>query len=386
MAYRFNPPPNWPITEPGWKPPAGWQPDPEWGPAPEGWEFWVDDSQSQTTEATQVTQAEPSAPEAPQPPTQVQSSAPASEAPNLAQAPEAPSAADSYAYSGTGSSNLAQSAPSATELPSWQANGSSTAFPEQPQKGILARFWWVGCIILIVLALLIAAIALIGSFFFSRDDGGEAQPADPAPTQSASASASDPSPSASDPTTDPGSTDSPSPSASPSSSDSSSVSPTPSESASSASPNAGGNGTVLPGPKLGPNPVSHEITTYRGKAKLTISMEWIPNDQVEAKLGDNVQPAGNGQYLKVVSQLEVTDGEVFNNPTEPVITTPYGGVIDYSSEVFGMSNTGLDHQVNYVPAGTTSSMLTLYDVKKVDGLVLKWAGDDSGQKWTIPVK
>src|SRR5690625_7878538 len=41
MAYRFNPPPNWPIDDPAWSAPPGWQPDPSWGPAPEGWNFWV---------------------------------------------------------------------------------------------------------------------------------------------------------------------------------------------------------------------------------------------------------------------------------------------------------------------------------------------------------
>ena len=41
MAYRFNPPPNWPIDDANWSPPPGWQPDPSWGPAPEGWNFWI---------------------------------------------------------------------------------------------------------------------------------------------------------------------------------------------------------------------------------------------------------------------------------------------------------------------------------------------------------
>ena len=41
MAYRFNPPPNWPIDDADWTPPPGWQPDPSWGPAPEGWNFWI---------------------------------------------------------------------------------------------------------------------------------------------------------------------------------------------------------------------------------------------------------------------------------------------------------------------------------------------------------
>jgi hypothetical protein len=44
MAYRFNPPANWPAAPAGWVPPAGWQPDPAWGPVPEGWNLWIDDA------------------------------------------------------------------------------------------------------------------------------------------------------------------------------------------------------------------------------------------------------------------------------------------------------------------------------------------------------
>lgn len=44
MAFRYNPPPNWPQPPAGWTPPPGWQPDPAWGPAPEGWQVWVEDS------------------------------------------------------------------------------------------------------------------------------------------------------------------------------------------------------------------------------------------------------------------------------------------------------------------------------------------------------
>ena len=44
MAYRFNPPANWPPAPAGWVPPAAWQPDPAWGPVPDGWNLWVDDA------------------------------------------------------------------------------------------------------------------------------------------------------------------------------------------------------------------------------------------------------------------------------------------------------------------------------------------------------
>lgn len=38
---RFNPPPNWPPTPPGWIPPPDWQPDPSWPPPPPGWQLWT---------------------------------------------------------------------------------------------------------------------------------------------------------------------------------------------------------------------------------------------------------------------------------------------------------------------------------------------------------
>ncbi|WP_394216322.1 hypothetical protein [Brachybacterium vulturis] len=57
MAYRFNPPPNWPIEDAGWSPPPGWQPDPSWGPAPEGWNFWVAEEQPPAAPAQSDAQA-----------------------------------------------------------------------------------------------------------------------------------------------------------------------------------------------------------------------------------------------------------------------------------------------------------------------------------------
>jgi hypothetical protein len=43
---RFNPPPNWPPSPPGWTPPTGWQPDPSWPPPPPGWQLWVPEGSS----------------------------------------------------------------------------------------------------------------------------------------------------------------------------------------------------------------------------------------------------------------------------------------------------------------------------------------------------
>ena len=45
-AFRFNPPPGWPASVPGWTPPPGWQPDPSWPQPPPGWRFWLPDAQA----------------------------------------------------------------------------------------------------------------------------------------------------------------------------------------------------------------------------------------------------------------------------------------------------------------------------------------------------
>jgi Excalibur calcium-binding domain len=49
MAARYNPPPNWPASPPGWTPPPDWEPDPAWGPPPYGWQLWVEVSPRHAT-------------------------------------------------------------------------------------------------------------------------------------------------------------------------------------------------------------------------------------------------------------------------------------------------------------------------------------------------
>ena len=45
-AFRFNPPPGWPVPRLGWAPPPGWLPGPSWPQPPPGWQFWVLDGQA----------------------------------------------------------------------------------------------------------------------------------------------------------------------------------------------------------------------------------------------------------------------------------------------------------------------------------------------------
>jgi len=42
--WRFNPPPGWPPTPPGYVPAPDWQPDPSWPAAPPDWQWWTPNS------------------------------------------------------------------------------------------------------------------------------------------------------------------------------------------------------------------------------------------------------------------------------------------------------------------------------------------------------
>src|SRR5437660_1409617 len=39
--WRFNAPPGWPPTPPGFVPPSDWHPDPSWPAAPPAWQWWI---------------------------------------------------------------------------------------------------------------------------------------------------------------------------------------------------------------------------------------------------------------------------------------------------------------------------------------------------------
>lgn len=64
-AYRFNPPPGWPVPPLGWVPPPDWVPDPSWPPPPDGWQLWVPEQAAPGTVAVAV--PDPAAPSVPAP-------------------------------------------------------------------------------------------------------------------------------------------------------------------------------------------------------------------------------------------------------------------------------------------------------------------------------
>jgi hypothetical protein len=44
MAWKFNPPPEWPPPPDGWVPPPGWTPPRSWPEPPFGWQLWIQQS------------------------------------------------------------------------------------------------------------------------------------------------------------------------------------------------------------------------------------------------------------------------------------------------------------------------------------------------------
>ena len=55
-AYRFNPPPGWPLPPPEWIPPTvPWDARPSLPPAPENWQWWIGPEPSATGDAGKKT-------------------------------------------------------------------------------------------------------------------------------------------------------------------------------------------------------------------------------------------------------------------------------------------------------------------------------------------
>lgn len=521
MAYRFNPPPNWPVEEPGWTPPPGWQPDPSWGPAPEGWNFWVEEGASDAagaggavsgqqevsavdddlttlrsdrsdehplevfesstdvdapTRASGPRSAEPSSttdplaaestapdPLAPQPSPAGEASSPAgpsadplapgsetgdpgagpssetpssapetltsdlesdmrTEAPYETQAP-APSygsaseasgqgvdqgasaapaygaaaasygspapAQDSSGYgsasygspapaqdsSGYGAGSYGASAPepgygtdapsygspaygqaspaafgSPAEQGSWQAAGPSGIAQDKPQKGFLARFWWLGCIILAIVALVLATVG----FFVIRglSGGGDDQPTDG--QSSASTASASSGPASTDPaTTDPATTD---PAATP-----------------------------VAQPVIDPAAQEQPIASSQGTGAAQVQMQWMTADQLPSQYGGTIDPGTNPEYLVVTAKVRVDEGKFSINPFNFAVVTPYGGAIDPATETFGLADSGIDSGSSDVLAGQEHTIRMVYDVQKNPGLKLQYDTYDNQYTWDVPV-
>ena len=473
MAYRFNPPPNWPIEDPNWTPPPGWQPDPSWGPPPADWNFWVaddtpaesvadtqseveetqaedaqvevEDAQAEKVEETPVADAEAnpadhlegqdpagaadeaddpvaapeerSAPEEPsapalapeEPMSSTEAPAPVGDAPvegapetaeyegpdleaDLAQqapyetgdqdfpqqpepgpgidqddtvhepsAGDAPLVAGGAAAAGAGTaaaSGYGQASPSQNYgSPDSASTWTATTAPEDaPKKGVVARFWWVGCLVLLLIGLLIAVLAG-GLLLLNRD--GEEPPTGGGTTTSASVDPTDPT---DDPTTSP--------------------EPTTEEPTTDEPTDDAVTPSVLP--TVDPAAAPVEVVSYEGRGTVQVSMEWLPAEQLPSEYGGTVEPAEHGEYLVVTAKISVTEGQMFFSNAQFNVVTPYGGELGTDLESYSLKDSGIGIEApTDIKAGEEYSIRMLFAPKRAGGMHLEYDTFTDQYTWDI---
>lgn len=221
----------------------------------------------------------------------------------------------------------------------WQGEISPAHGHEQSNP--LRRYWWATCLAGIVLLALIAGIA--GLMMMLQHRSAPVPP--PTTTQSATGTES-PSPSYTGPRSDDIVTEG-----------------------------------LVP---LGSDPVSHTVVTTNGRGEVSISQEWKSASEIQAREGSEIPEAQNGEYLVLVVQLEVTAGEVYNNPLTPEVHTKDGGVATATTATYAQpESAGVSVNVTRIPAGNTVTMQILYDIPRSDRLYVMWSGDKRGSTWTI---
>lgn len=409
MAYRFNPPPTWPIEDPNWTPPPGWQPDPSWGPPPADWNFWVDaDATAAEEPAAAAPVAKEPAAEAPVDPAPETAEY---EGPNLQadlaqQTPyetgdqDVPQAADQESgirqdepaqdfsagdaavaaggaaaagYAGAAGSGYGQASPNQGYGQASPSRGYGQASPSQgygspdsastwtattgpedtPKKSALARFWWVGCLVLLLIGLLIAVLAG-GLLLMNRDgDGGGAGGGT---TTSASADSTDTATvTEEEPTSEETTTDEPAETVTPS---------------------------VLPTVDPAAEPV--EVVSSDGRGTMQVSMEWLPAEQLPSEWGGNVDEAEYGEYLVVTAKLAVTEGQMSMNSFYFSVVTPYGGALSPDTATFSLKDSGLGIGApTDFKAGEEYSIRMLFAPKRAGGMQLEFDTYTDQYTWDI---
>ncbi len=434
MAYRFNPPPNWPVNEPGWTPPPGWQPDPSWGPAPDGWDFWVPETDAPAAASQEAScseqpgadsgSGEPLAPQESPADLDGEPAAPATEQPANAAAfdPDAtrqsaatdpspgtgasgssvsahgspapaygsPAPAPAYEQASSPAAGYGQPSPAPAygqgapsgqsspepggygppspgypagpgmnasasgSAPQWQGSPSGPGGPEKPGKSFLARFWWLGCIILLVLALIIGLIGFLA--IHALNSGGD----DPSPTTATTATEA--------PTSD---------------TPTETATETASDDATTDSADAVVTPSVLPTVDAAAPEVA--ITSDDGKGSMKVSLQWQAADDLEGEYGPIDAPQ-NGQYLVATIWARADEGTIDLNPFQFTVVTPYGGSIDPATASFSLKDAGLDFDApDSISAGQEYSIRVIYDIQRNAGLKFQYApysGDPA--TWDVP--
>ncbi|MGO2047856.1 MAG: hypothetical protein ACTH2X_11455, partial [Brachybacterium tyrofermentans] len=222
---------------------------------------------------------------------------------------------------------------------------ATTATGEAPKKGAIARFWWVGCIVLFLVVALI--VAVVGGIFLFRDDsktaGGDGETTtsqeETTPEEESTSDSEEP------------------------------VSPEPT--------------TDLPA--IGDAAEAKEITGENGSGSLAVQTEWKKAEDLPSSYGGTVEKAKNGEYLVVTAELTVTEGQMAFPAYYFQVMTPYGGAVDESSESYGLANSGRDYDSSYeFTKGETYTIVLLYDFVRAGGNTLQYDNYVDVYTWDIP--
>ena len=273
--------------------------------------------------------------------------------------PYNPSQASPYADDQASPSPYGQPSPgygSANDAGQWTA----TTEPQQGQsKGLVARFWWVGCIVLFLIAALIAGV--IGAVVLLGRGGGEDPAPDPTTTEQ---------PTSADPTDDPTASDDPT------------EDPTASE-----DPTPVSTPTNLP--TVDPSAQAVAVASSSGKGSIKVDMKFMKPADLPSEYGGTVDPSplAGGDYLAMTAEITVEEGEMDFGAYNFEITTPYGGKISPASASYGLKDAGvgLDAPESF-KAGDTYSVRVLFEVEKAGGMQLVYNTFANEYTWPVPEK
>ncbi|GAA1490598.1 hypothetical protein [Brachybacterium sacelli] len=224
---------------------------------------------------------------------------------------------------------------------------ATTAAGEAPKKGVFARFWWVGCIVLFLIVALIVAV-IGGILLFRGGDetaggGGQTTTQEQTATEDESATEEEATIEAESPN------------------------PT----------------TDLP--TIDSSATEKEVIGENGAGTLAVHTQWLPAEKLPSSYGGTVEKAQNGEYLVVTAQMTVTEGTMEFPSYYFSVVTPYGGSVDSSSETFGLADSGMDYDTNYqFEKGETYTFKVLYDFERSAGNTLQYDNYVDVYSWEIP--
>ncbi|MGP9601962.1 hypothetical protein ACT3SY_03955 [Brachybacterium sp. AOP42-E1-35] len=260
-------------------------------------------------------------------------------------------------YPGQGSASdypapgYGQNSPGIDTGSGWTA---STGAGEPPKKGIIQRFWWIGCLIAIVLVL--ALIAIGGIFLFSRSGGTEAGGGGSTTTQEE------------DPTTD-----------EPTDEETTEEEPTEEETTEDEIPIPTDLNTIDPAAEA----EAINIVGPDGTGTMAVHMVYTPGAELERSYGGAVEDAQQGDYVVLTAKMTVTEGELSMNPFRFDIQTPYGGAVEPATASFGLKGSGTDGP-NEHQAGEEYTLTLLFDVKRAGGNKLVFDSRADQYSWDVP--